>query len=73
MTYYDVGNPTRNGFNIVDEIRRLGRERICEVHLKDNPHCFGHGSIDFATVDAAGTGNHRVFVWNLIARRAATT
>jgi L-ribulose-5-phosphate 3-epimerase len=53
LTYYDVGNSTNNGFNIIEEIRWLGRERICEVHLKDNPHYLGQGKIDFtAVVDA---------------------
>jgi len=53
MTYYDVGNSTQNGFDVVEEIRWLGRERICEVHLKDNPHYLGEGKIDFkAVVDA---------------------
>jgi L-ribulose-5-phosphate 3-epimerase len=48
--YYDVGNSTNNGFKIVEEIRWLGRDRICEVHLKDNPHYLGKGTIDFAAV-----------------------
>jgi L-ribulose-5-phosphate 3-epimerase len=53
LTYYDVGNSTLNGFNIIEEIRWLGRARICEVHLKDNPHYLGQGKIDFtAVVDA---------------------
>jgi L-ribulose-5-phosphate 3-epimerase len=53
QVYYDVGNSTRNGFDIIEEIRWLGRQRICEVHLKDNPHYLGQGTIDFrAVVDA---------------------
>ena len=53
LTYYDVGNSTNNGFDAVTEIRWLGRERICEVHLKDNPHYLGEGTIDFpAVIDA---------------------
>ncbi|MFN0087829.1 MAG: sugar phosphate isomerase/epimerase family protein [Blastocatellia bacterium] len=53
LTYYDVGNSTLNGFNILEEIRWLGRARICEVHLKDNPNFLGKGKIDFpAVVDA---------------------
>lgn len=50
LVYYDVGNSTNNGFDILREIRWLGRERICEVHLKDNPHYLGQGKIDFAAV-----------------------
>jgi L-ribulose-5-phosphate 3-epimerase len=53
LTYYDVGNSTKNGFKVTEEIRWLGAERICEVHLKDNPHYLGKGTIDFpAVVDA---------------------
>jgi L-ribulose-5-phosphate 3-epimerase len=52
-TYYDVGNSTRNGFDVVEEIRWLGADRICEVHLKDNPHFLGRGTIDFPAVVAA--------------------
>jgi L-ribulose-5-phosphate 3-epimerase len=53
LTYYDVGNSTKGGFDVVEEIRWLGADRICEVHLKDNPHFLGQGKIDFpAVVDA---------------------
>jgi L-ribulose-5-phosphate 3-epimerase len=50
LTYYDVGNSSQNGFNVVEEIRWLGRERICEVHLKDNPNYLGEGKLDFVAV-----------------------
>jgi sugar phosphate isomerase/epimerase len=54
-TYYDVGNSIKQGFDIVEEIRWLGNERICEVHLKDNPHYLGEGPINFpAVIDALG-------------------
>lgn len=53
LTYYDVGNSTVNGHKVVEEIRWLGADRICEVHLKDNPHFMGEGTIDFpAIIDA---------------------
>lgn len=53
LTYYDVGNSMNNGFDVVKEIRWLGSARICEVHLKDNPHYLGGGRIDFkAVIDA---------------------
>ena len=50
LTYYDVGNSTVNGHRVIDEIRWLGRDRICEIHLKDNPHFMGQGTIDFPGV-----------------------
>lgn len=53
LVYYDVGNSTNEGYSIIEEIRWLGRKRICEVHLKDNPHYLGQGKIDFkAVIDA---------------------
>ena len=50
LVYYDVGNSTRGGFDVVKEIRWLGRQRICQFHLKDNPHYLGEGTIDFRAV-----------------------
>jgi sugar phosphate isomerase/epimerase len=53
LTYYDVGNSTKGGFDVVEEIRWLGGARIGEVHLKDNPHYLGEGKINFiAVIDA---------------------
>jgi L-ribulose-5-phosphate 3-epimerase len=53
LVYYDVGNSTRNGFDVVKEIRWLGKDRICQFHLKDNPHYMGEGTISFPAVVAA--------------------
>jgi len=50
LVYYDVGNSTVNGFDVVKEIRWLGKDRICQFHLKDNPHYLGEGSIQFAPI-----------------------
>ena len=50
LVYYDVGNSTNNGFDVVKEIRWLGKDRICQFHLKDNPHYMGDGSISFPRV-----------------------
>ena len=49
MVYYDVGNSTRNGFDVVKEIRWLGARRICQIHLKDEGY-LGEGKIDFPRV-----------------------
>ena len=53
--YYDVGNSTVGGFDVVKEIRWLGAPRICQMHLKDNPHYLGEGPIDFPSVMKAIT------------------
>jgi sugar phosphate isomerase/epimerase len=50
LVYYDVGNSTEAGFDPVKEIRWLGKERICQFHLKDNPHYLGEGTIQFRPI-----------------------
>jgi len=48
--YYDVGNSMGRGYDIYSEIPWLGSARICQIHLKDNPHYLGEGQIDFERV-----------------------
>lgn len=36
QVYYDLGNSTSNGYDVPGELRMLGNDRICEIHLKDN-------------------------------------
>jgi sugar phosphate isomerase/epimerase len=53
LVYYDIGNSTQGGFDILKEIHWLGKERICEFHIKDNPNFLGKGPINIpAVVDA---------------------
>jgi sugar phosphate isomerase/epimerase len=48
--YYDVGNSTNTGgFDAPKEIRWLGRERICQIHLKDKGY-LGEGKVNFPEV-----------------------
>jgi sugar phosphate isomerase/epimerase len=51
--YYDVGNMQKVGEDVGAAIRRLGRERICEVHLKDYDDLYGKGSMNFPLVRSA--------------------
>jgi sugar phosphate isomerase/epimerase len=50
LVYYDVGNSTARGFDVVKEIRWLGKSRICQMHLKDNPNYLGEGKIEFGPI-----------------------
>ena len=50
LVYYDIGNSTNNGFDVVKEIRWLGPKRICQFHFKDNPNYLGEGKIDLPLV-----------------------
>jgi sugar phosphate isomerase/epimerase len=35
QVYYDLGNSTGNGYDVPAELRMIGNNRLCEVHLKD--------------------------------------
>jgi sugar phosphate isomerase/epimerase len=35
QVYYDVGNSTAYGYDVPTEIRLLGNDRICEIHIKE--------------------------------------
>lgn len=53
QVYYDVCNSNDRGYDIYQEIRQLGRERICEFHAKENGALLGQGKVDFRKVRAA--------------------
>ena len=60
--FYDVGNSTRAGYDILKEIPWLGTDRIGQFHLKDNPHYIGEGTVDFpAVIDAIANLEFRGF------------
>jgi len=51
--YYDVGNMTHRGMNIVEEILKLG-DKICMFHIKDTDgKMLGEGRVDFKGVSEA--------------------
>ncbi len=53
QVYYDVCNSNDMGYNIYDEIRWLGKERICEFHCKENGSLLGKGKVNFKEVRKA--------------------
>jgi len=48
--YYDVRNSTERGYDVLKEIRMLGKDRICEFHLKENGCLLGKGPVNFEKV-----------------------
>jgi sugar phosphate isomerase/epimerase len=48
--YYDVANASQMGYDIYDEMARLGNDYICEVHAKENGFLLGQGTIDFPRI-----------------------
>jgi sugar phosphate isomerase/epimerase len=53
QVYYDLANSTQMEYDILAEIRLLGRDRLCEFHAKENGSLLGQGRIDFAAVRKA--------------------
>ncbi len=61
QVYYDVGNSWGNGYDVDGELRMLGNDRICEVHLKDwktpmlgSEGCMVDMAVCAAALDAIG-------------------
>jgi L-ribulose-5-phosphate 3-epimerase len=50
--YYDVGNSTDKGRDVLKELPLLGK-LICEFHFKDADFMLGQGRIDFKKVRKA--------------------
>ena len=48
--YYDTANSARMGYDIYAEIKSLGADNICQLHLKENGSLLGEGPIDFPRV-----------------------
>ncbi len=48
--YYDVCNSTVMGYDIFKEMRDLGKDQICEIHIKENGVLIGEGQVDLAKV-----------------------
>lgn len=52
QVWYDIGNTFNKGYDVPAEIRMLAG-RICEFHIKDNPHLLGQGKMPFPEVAQA--------------------
>jgi sugar phosphate isomerase/epimerase len=51
QVYYDFFNSgATKGYDVITEIKKLGRERICEVHLKEGPEMLGSGKVSWPAV-----------------------
>jgi L-ribulose-5-phosphate 3-epimerase len=53
QVYFDVANMHEMGYDVCREIRQLGRDRICQIHCKENGFLLGEGKVDFAKVKQA--------------------
>jgi L-ribulose-5-phosphate 3-epimerase len=51
--YYDFRNSTDAGHDIFKEIPMLGKDMICEIHMKENGQRLGEGPLDWQRVAKA--------------------
>ena len=51
--YYDLGNMNKRGYDVYHELRRLGRDRICQIHTKEYGHLLGEGRVDYGKIKTA--------------------
>ncbi len=45
--YYDFRNSADAGYDVIKEIKFLGKDSICELHMKENGFLLGGGSLDW--------------------------
>lgn len=48
--YYDFRNSADAGYNVIQEIGLLGKDAICELHIKENGFLLGEGTLDWRKI-----------------------
>ena len=48
--YYDFRNSADAGYDVIKEIKWLGKDVICELHIKENGFLLGEGTLDWKSV-----------------------
>ena len=48
--YYDFRNSADAGYDVVKEIQWLGKDMICELHMKENGSLLGQGSLNWTKI-----------------------
>ena len=48
--YYDFRNSADAGYDVIREIKWLGKEAICELHMKENGFLLGKGTLDWKQI-----------------------
>lgn len=50
--YYDFRNAADAGNDVIKEIKWLGKDAICELHMKENGSLLSNGTMEWATISA---------------------
>ena len=48
--YYDFRNSADAGYDVIKELKFLGRDAICELHMKENGFLLGKGTLDWRQI-----------------------
>ena len=48
--YYDFRNSADAGYDVIKEIKFLGKDAICELHMKENGFLLGKGTLDWKRI-----------------------
>jgi L-ribulose-5-phosphate 3-epimerase len=51
--YYDFRNTADAGFDTIKEFNKLGKDMICELHMKENGFLLGKGTLDWTAIGNA--------------------
>lgn len=51
--YFDFRNTADAGYDPIAEFRKLGKDLVCELHMKENGFLLGQGTVDWAGVREA--------------------
>lgn len=51
--YYDFRNTADAGYDTIQEFKKLGKDRICELHMKENGSLLEKGSLPWKEIAAA--------------------
>jgi sugar phosphate isomerase/epimerase len=48
--YVDFRNTADAGYDVLKEVRQLGKDNICELHIKENGFLLGQGTLDWIKI-----------------------
>ena len=48
--YLDFRNTADAGYDVLKEVKQLGKNNICELHIKENGSLLGQGTLDWAKI-----------------------
>ena len=48
--YFDFRNTADAGFDVLKEVKQLGKDLICELHMKENGSLLGKGTLDWKKI-----------------------